>query len=142
MKQREGDDALTAHLLKNIWADEFIKFEDHMDLWVACKGCFYKGDRARATHHTSLFMSDYTKWQASGVLPEYLSDNGRSLLTTGRCSSCMNERAARITRLVEKPRCMTPEAAAVVVDAAMFRIGCTEGTVRAKIELDKAEKKA
>jgi len=35
---------------------------------------------------------------------------------------------------------MTPEAAAVVVDAAMFGIGCMEGTVRRQIELDKNQK--
>jgi hypothetical protein len=54
--------------------------------------------------------------------------------------SVQNERARRITRLIEKPRMMTPEAAAVVVDAAMFGIGCLEGTVRARIELEKKER--
>jgi len=48
----------------------------------------------------------------------------------------MPERADRITRLIEE-RLMTPEAAATVVDAAMFGIGCTEGTVRARIEQEK-----
>lgn len=43
-------------------------------------------------------------------------------------------RSVRITRLVEKPRCMTPRAAAIVVDAAMFGIGCLEGEVRKKIQ--------
>ena len=51
----------------------------------------------------------------------------------------MYERATRITRLIEKPRMMTPEAAARVVDAAMFGIGCVEGDVRKQIQarLDK-----
>ena len=44
------------------------------------------------------------------------------------------ERALRITALVEKPRCMTVEAATIVIDAAMFNIGCVEGTVRKRIE--------
>ena len=44
------------------------------------------------------------------------------------------ERAFRVTALVEKPRCMTVRAAHIVVDAAMFSIGCTEGTVRAEIQ--------
>ena len=39
------------------------------------------------------------------------------------------ERAVRITRLIEQ-RYMTPEAAAIVIDAAMFGIGCIEGKVR------------
>lgn len=47
----------------------------------------------------------------------------------------MAQRAKRITRLIEKPRMMTPEAAATVVDAAMFGIGCTEGQVRAAIQV-------
>jgi len=46
----------------------------------------------------------------------------------------INERARRITALVEKPRCMTVEAATIVIDAAMFNIGCVEGTVRKRIE--------
>jgi len=46
----------------------------------------------------------------------------------------INERARRITALVEKPRCMTVEAATIVIDAAMFSIGCIEGTVRAEIQ--------
>ena len=41
----------------------------------------------------------------------------------------MAERAERITRLIEE-KWMTPEAAAIVVDAAMFGIGCVEGRVR------------
>ena len=44
------------------------------------------------------------------------------------------ERALRITALVEKPRCMTVREAHIVVDAAMFSIGCIEGTVRAEIQ--------
>jgi hypothetical protein len=46
------------------------------------------------------------------------------------------ERAHRITRLIEE-RGMTPAAAATVVDAAMFGIGCLEGTIRARIEREK-----
>ena len=46
----------------------------------------------------------------------------------------MNERATRITRLIERPRLMTPEAAARVVDAAMFGIGCVEGTIRQQVQ--------
>ena len=46
----------------------------------------------------------------------------------------MNERAERITRLIEKPRMMNPRAAATVVDAAMFGIGCVEGDVRKQIQ--------
>ena len=45
----------------------------------------------------------------------------------------MDERADRITRLIED-RGMTPKAAATVVDAAMFGIGCIEGQVRKKIQ--------
>ena len=41
------------------------------------------------------------------------------------------ERADRITRLIEE-RGMTPKAAATVIDAAMFGIGCLEGRVRAE----------
>lgn len=67
---------------------------------------------------------------------------------TRECATCGHElqrnpdivaqRAKRITRLIEE-RLMTPEAAATVVDAAMFGIGCTEGKVRAAIQarLDK-----
>jgi hypothetical protein len=47
------------------------------------------------------------------------------------------ERARRIMRLIVN-RGMSLRAASVVVDAAMYEIGCTEGTVRAKIELEKA----
>lgn len=46
------------------------------------------------------------------------------------------ERAERITRLIEE-KLMTPKAAATVVDAAMFGIGCTEGLVRERIEREK-----
>lgn len=45
----------------------------------------------------------------------------------------MSDRADRITRLIED-RGMTPKAAATVVDAAMFGIGCLEGTIRKKIQ--------
>jgi hypothetical protein len=52
-----------------------------------------------------------------------------------------SERARRITALVEKPRCMTIGAATIVVDAAMYSIGCTEGVVRAEQQqrIDKGE---
>ena len=40
----------------------------------------------------------------------------------------------RIQRLVLRPRSMTLRAAHIVVDAAMYGIGCTEGTVRKQIE--------
>jgi hypothetical protein len=46
----------------------------------------------------------------------------------------MIERAERIARLVEKPRCLTVTAASTVVDAAMFGIGCLEGRMRQKIQ--------
>ncbi len=55
------------------------------------------------------------------------------------CTQCaleLNERARRITRLIEE-RFMTPDAATRVVDAAMFGIGCEEGCVRARIEKEK-----
>ena len=42
------------------------------------------------------------------------------------------EYAQRVIRLVNNPRCMTVEAATIVVNAAMFGIGCVEGTVRAE----------
>lgn len=50
----------------------------------------------------------------------------------GHTDACLlrTMRAKRITALVEKPRCLTVEAATAVVDAAMFGIGCTEGVVR------------
>ncbi len=53
-----------------------------------------------------------------------------------------DDRTARITRLIEKPRCMTPRAAAIVIDAAMFSIGCVEGKVRAEQQkrIDAGEK--
>lgn len=44
------------------------------------------------------------------------------------------ERNHRVLRLVQGPREMSPRAAATVVDAAMFGIGCTEGTVREEIQ--------
>jgi hypothetical protein len=43
-------------------------------------------------------------------------------------------RSLRIMRLVEAPRMMSIRAAVTVVDAAMFGIGCVEGTVRAEIQ--------
>ena len=45
----------------------------------------------------------------------------------------------RIQRLVLRPRSMTLRAAHVVVDAAMYGIGCTEGEVRARIALEQKE---
>jgi hypothetical protein len=39
----------------------------------------------------------------------------------------------RLWKLMEYPRCMTLRAAQIVIDAAMFGIGCVEGEVRAKI---------
>ena len=50
-----------------------------------------------------------------------------------------DERERRITRLTE--RGMTAKAAAIVVDAAMFGIGCLEGEVRARIEAQKQKEK-
>jgi hypothetical protein len=52
----------------------------------------------------------------------------------------MNERARRIALLTSPPRGMTLRAAETVVDAAMFGIGCLEGTVRARIELEKKDR--
>ncbi len=69
------------------------------------------------------------------MTPDYLQFNCR--LSPPDYSDLVAERAERITRLVEKPMMMTPQAAAVVVDAAMFGIGCVEGTVRARIQADK-----
>ena len=46
------------------------------------------------------------------------------------------ERAERIIRL-QTGRGMTPRAARIVVDAAMYGIGCTEGKMREKIEREK-----
>src|ERR1700685_1396510 len=40
----------------------------------------------------------------------------------------------RIQRLALRPRSMTLRAAGIVVDAAMYGIGCTEGTARIKIQ--------
>ena len=45
----------------------------------------------------------------------------------------------RIQRLVLRPRSMTLRAAHVVVDAAMYGIGCTEGEVRDRIALEQKE---
>lgn len=52
------------------------------------------------------------------------------------CEDVAAERFARIDRLVTQ-RGMTATAAAIVVDAAMFGIGCLEGEVRARIEAQK-----
>lgn len=49
-----------------------------------------------------------------------------------------DERCTRINRLVTE-RLMTKRAATIVVDAAMFGIGCLEGEMRAKIELEKGK---
>jgi hypothetical protein len=46
------------------------------------------------------------------------------------------ERATRIVKLMAT-RNMTQHAATIVVDAAMFGIGCLEGEVRAKVEAAK-----
>ena len=46
------------------------------------------------------------------------------------------ERAERIIRL-QTSRGMTPRAATITVDAAMYGIGCVEGEVRARIEKEK-----
>ena len=42
----------------------------------------------------------------------------------------MDEYWKRVARLVLRPRSMTLKAAQVVIDAAMFGIGCVEGAVR------------
>ena len=47
-----------------------------------------------------------------------------------------DERAERIIRL-QMGRGMTPRAATITVDAAMYGIGCVEGEVRARIEKEK-----
>jgi len=47
----------------------------------------------------------------------------------------------RVTRLVIRPRSMTLRAAKIVVDAAMLGIGCTEGTVRNRIEEEEPREK-
>jgi hypothetical protein len=55
----------------------------------------------------------------------------------GMCPDCLtDQRARRVDRLVVE-RGMTATAAAIVVDAAMFGIGCLEGEVRARIEAQK-----
>jgi hypothetical protein len=71
---------------------------------------------------------------------------GRRTGSDARCRSIRGrqlnrdaERAERITRLIED-RQMTVRAAVTVVDAAMFGIGCTEGTVRKQIEAKKQKK--
>ena len=48
-------------------------------------------------------------------------------------------RAERIIRL-QTSRGMTPRAATIVVDAAMYGIGCTEGEVRARVEKEKHDR--
>jgi hypothetical protein len=45
------------------------------------------------------------------------------------------EYAYRVQRLTD--RGLTPRAARVVVDAAMYGIGCTEGRIREEIERNK-----
>ena len=47
-------------------------------------------------------------------------------------TSSRGEYVARLTALIE--RGMTRRAAETVVDAAMFGLGCTEGTMRVKIQ--------
>ena len=56
------------------------------------------------------------------------------------CALCHTrpEYEARILRLVFQ-RHMTKRASTIVVDAAMYGIGCTEGKVRARIEAQKKE---
>jgi hypothetical protein len=44
------------------------------------------------------------------------------------------EWSKRVLRLTNPPRSMSPKAAMLVVDAAMFGIGCIEGKVRKRIE--------
>jgi hypothetical protein len=51
------------------------------------------------------------------------------------------EWASRIGRLIVE-RGMTYRAARIVVDAAMYNIGCTEGTVRKRIEEEQREANA
>lgn len=46
------------------------------------------------------------------------------------------ERARRIMRLIVN-RDMSLRAASIVVDAAMYGVGCTEGEVRTRIEQEK-----
>jgi hypothetical protein len=50
------------------------------------------------------------------------------------------ERAERIIRL-QTGRGMTPRAATITVDAAMYGIGCVEGMIREKIEREKVSSK-
>lgn len=45
----------------------------------------------------------------------------------------------RILKLMMWPRLLTEHAATIIVEGAMFGIGCTEGTVRAQIEAQKAK---
>ena len=47
-----------------------------------------------------------------------------------------NEYQNRVLDLIEK-RGMSPRAATIVIDAAMYGIGCIEGEVRAAIEAQK-----
>jgi hypothetical protein len=46
----------------------------------------------------------------------------------------VNEWSKRVLALTNPPRKMSPKAAMIVVDAAMFGIGCIEGTVRVRIQ--------
>lgn len=81
----EGDAALVSELLNRqgeIEGKDFFTFENHYDLWVPCKVC-------KKTYHTSLFVSDMDKFKENGTLPDYLSENGRSLLTKSTCSKCI-----------------------------------------------------
>ena len=68
---------------------------------------------------------DFSRWLAAG--PYW--DNYRGMV----------ERAERIIRL-QTGRGMSPRAATIVVDAAMYGIGCTEGEVREKIEREKEKR--
>lgn len=54
----------------------------------------------------------------------------------GFFSDIAREYRMRVDSLI-LDRGMTPRAAKIVVDAAMYGIGCTEGTVRADIEANK-----
>ena len=58
------------------------------------------------------------------------------------CAECETERerAERIIRL-QTSRGMTPRAATITVDAAMYGIGCVEGMIREKIEREKVSSK-
>lgn len=79
----EGDEALVTELLNKDKNKESFTFESHWDYWVTCKVC-------KKTSHTSMFFSDAEKFKKEGIFPEYLSDNGKSLLTDGTCIKCKN----------------------------------------------------